>query len=604
MSRSTGVPTWEQRVRAPALLSFSLTGPAAGWAGDVDRGYVLSTSSGRAEVHAFDAGDPAHASLRQLTSRPQGTLGARISPDGETVVWFDDDRGSELGRWVAQDWDGGNVRTLLPGLSPAYGPGGCVALRGGRAVVGRLVDTGFELGVVEPDGAGRVVYSTHEPVQLVDVSSDESRALLVFAPDDDWLHPGSRVVDLGSGDLVAEVGQPGRRVEPLGFGPGDPEVVLVAVEPDDLSRVALWHTTDGRCDVVAAGELADTVGYWFPDGESLLLVETRDARTQLHRHELASGVTSRVGADLGTVAAASPRADGSVQVLVSRSDRPVSVVRVTAAGDETVVVAPPGAPPAAHRAHDVHAEGPGGRVHALLTLPAVGSAPYPTLFVVHGGPTGQDLDAWNDFGAAYNDLGYAVVRVNYRGSTGYGAAWREALHRRLGFIELEDVTAVRQVLEDDGVVASDRVSIVGGSWGGFLTLMALGTQPERWRSGVALVPLADWFTNVEDAPAFMSSYDRSLFGGSIEELPDAYRAASPITYADAVTAPVFITAGENDPRCPVRQVDTYVAALRGRGHDVHYDRMDTGHAMPDIDLKVGEMRGILDFLGRTNPADA
>lgn len=597
-------PVWEERVRAAALLSFSLTGPAAAWAGDVERGLVLSTSSGRAEVHAFEWWPGAPRELRQLTSRAQGTLGARVSPDGETVVWFDDDRGSELGRWVAQDWDGGNVRTLLPDLSPAYGPGGLAALRGERAVVGRLVETGFELAVAEADGSGRVVYTTDEPVQLADVSDDESRALLVFAPGDDWLHPGSRVVDLTSGEVVAELSEQGRRFEPLGFRPGQPGVVLVAVEPDDLSRVALWHTDDATVDVVDAGDLADTSAYWYPDGQALLLLETRDARTVLHRHDLESGTTTLVADALGSVSAASPRPDGSVQVLVSRSDRPVSVLSISAEGEEAVIVAPPGRPPAAVRARDVHADGPGGRVHALLTVPESGSAPYPTLFVVHGGPTGQDHDAWNDMGAAYNDLGYAVVRVNYRGSTGYGAAWRDALHLRLGFIELEDVAAVRGVLEKEGVVAGDRVSIMGGSWGGYLTLMALGTQPDQWRSGVALVPLADWFTNVEDAPAFMNAYDRSLFGGSIEELPDAYRAASPITYADAVTAPVFITAGENDPRCPVRQVDTYVAALRARGHAVEYDRLDTGHAMPDLDLKVDEMRHILDFLQRTNPAHA
>jgi dipeptidyl aminopeptidase/acylaminoacyl peptidase len=62
-------------------------------------------------------------------------------------------------------------------------------------------------------------------------------------------------------------------------------------------------------------------------------------------------------------------------------------------------------------------------------------------------------------------------------------------------------------------------------------------------------------------------------GGTIEQIPDVYRAASPITYVDQVTAPMFITSGENDPRCPVRQVDTYVQRLQDRGHDVHYERL-------------------------------
>jgi dipeptidyl aminopeptidase/acylaminoacyl peptidase len=224
------------------------------------------------------------------------------------------------------------------------------------------------------------------------------------------------------------------------------------------------------------------------------------------------------------------------------------------------------------------------------------------VFAIHGGPTAQDFDSWNDTIAAYVDLGYAVVRVNYRGSTGYGAAWRDALHRRVGFIELEDISAVRGALESEGIVDPGRVSIAGGSWGGYLTLMALGLQPERWRSGVALVPLADWFTATEDSPPFMKAYDRSLFGAGIEEIPDVYRDSSPLTYAERVTAPVFVTAGENDPRCPVRQVDLYVEALRKRGHDVRYDRLETGHAMPDLDMKVTEIRRVLEFLTETNPS--
>jgi dipeptidyl aminopeptidase/acylaminoacyl peptidase len=97
----------------------------------------------------------------------------------------------------------------------------------------------------------------------------------------------------------------------------------------------------------------------------------------------------------------------------------------------------------------------------------------------------------------------------------------------------------------------------------------------------------------------MRAADASLMGGSFDEIPELYLAASPITYADAVTVPPLISAGENDPRCPVRQVDTYVERLRARGHDVEYERLATGHAVPDLDTRAQELRQILDFLSRT-----
>ena len=222
----------------------------------------------------------------------------------------------------------------------------------------------------------------------------------------------------------------------------------------------------------------------------------------------------------------------------------------------------------------------------------------------HGGPGLQDFDAWDDQDAALVDAGYAVVRVNYRGSTGYGAAWRDALHVRLGLMELEDIDEVRDHLQAAGIVDPKRVSITGASWGGFITLMALGTQPDRWRSGAAMVPLADQFTSPQDAPSFMLTYDAALIGGTIEQIPDVYRAASPITYVDHVTAPLLITSGGKRTRGAGRQVNTYVERLTARGHDVQYERLAAGHALPDHDMKVAETRQLLDFLARTLPVDA
>ncbi len=585
-------------------MSFSLLGPPASWAGRrADRGVVLANPSGRTEVYAFDA-SASPATLTQVTDRPQGTVGASVAPDSSAVFWFDDAAGDEVGRWQRSSLDGQDVGppvALLPGLAPSYSCG-IVPLDDGGAVIGRLVDDGFELAVADSTGAGQVRYRSDDQADLCDATSDGTHALIAFAPGGDWLHLGVRVVRLSDGAVVAELVDQGRHLGPVAFHPSDPGQVLVVHEPDDRAVPMVWSTQTGARDDVVTGLDGDVSADWYPDGEALLLTVLKDARQQLVRLDLSSGELTPIAGPSGAVSAASARPDGSVHVLVSRSDLPVSLIRVHGE-DVTQLIELPGATPAATvAAGDVFAEGPGGRAHALVYLPPDRPGPHATVFAVHGGPTGQDLDAWNDTVAAYVDLGYAVVRVNYRGSTGYGAAWREALHRRLGFIELEDVTAVREQLEADGIVDPERVSIAGGSWGGFLTLMALGTQPTRWRSGAALVPLADQVTSAEDAPSFMKAYDAALMGGTIEEIPDVYAAASPITYADAVQAPVFVTAGENDPRCPVRQVDTYVAALRARGRDVRYDRLATGHGLPDLDMKVTELRKILDFLTETNPA--
>lgn len=597
---------WERRMRAPQLMSWSLLGPAVSWAqAESDRGVLLATVSGRTEVFAFDA-KASPAELTQVTDRPQGTIGAAVSPDGSTVFWFDDGAGDELGRWRSVT-EAGEV-TLLPELSPAY-PGGLVALADGRVVVGRLIDVpaggdvAFEVAMVGQDGAGAVSYQSADPAELIDVSADGSLALVAFAPAGNWLRIGVRVVRLADGAVVSEQVDEGRNLTAVGFHPSDPRLVLLGHERRDHTTPCIWDTASGRQDDVLTSLAGDVTARWYPDGRALLLSVLQDARHRLFRIDLATRRVAPIETPAGTVHEASARPDGSVHALTSSSARPVSLIRCQDGGCTDLVVLP-GEPPAASvAATDVHVAGPGGPVHAMVLVPAGRAAPHPTVVRPHGGPTAQDFDAWDDRDAALVDAGYAVVRVNYRGSLGYGAAWRDALHVRLGFIELEDIGAVRDHLEVAGVVDPKRVSILGGSWGGFLTLMALGTEPDRWRSGAAIVPLADQFTSAEDSPSFMLTYDAALMGGTIEQVPDVYRAASPITYVDQVTAPLFITSGENDPRCPVRQVDTYVQRLTDRGHDVQYERLAAGHALSDLDMKLTEMRQLLDFLARTLPVD-
>jgi dipeptidyl aminopeptidase/acylaminoacyl peptidase len=93
-----------------------------------------------------------------------------------------------------------------------------------------------------------------------------------------------------------------------------------------------------------------------------------------------------------------------------------------------------------------------------------------------------------------------------------------------------------------------------------------------------------------------------LFGGTLDEMPDEYRAASPLTYVDAVRAPVLITAGASDPRCPPRATDAYVDRLREREHDVVYVRKNTGHASYDNERLVEEIGLALEFLESRMPA--
>jgi dipeptidyl aminopeptidase/acylaminoacyl peptidase len=246
---------------------------------------------------------------------------------------------------------------------------------------------------------------------------------------------------------------------------------------------------------------------------------------------------------------------------------------------------------------DTFVAGPGGEVHALVARPS-GEGPLPTVFLLHGGPTHHDSDSFAADRAAWVDLGCAVVHVNYRGSTGYGSAWRDALTGRPGLTELEDVEAVHDWAVQSGLADPEKCVVAGGSWGGYLTLLALGTSPRRWAAGVAAVPVADYLAAYEDEMEPLRQFDRSLFGGSPTEVPERYAASSPLTYVDRVQAPVLVLAGANDPRCPLRQIENYLEALAARRADHEVYRFDAGHGSLVVDERVRQMRTELDFVAR------
>src|SRR5205085_6731675 len=141
-------------------------------------------------------------------------------------------------------------------------------------------------------------------------------------------------------------------------------------------------------------------------------------------------------------------------------------------------------------------------------------------------------------------------------------------------------------------------------WGGYLTLLGLGTQPDVWAVGLAAVPVADYVTAYNDEMEGLKALDRTLLGGTPEEVPERFRASSPLTYVDEVRAPVYISAGVDDPRCPIRQVENYVQRLEQRGHPHEVYRYDAGHGSLVVEERIKQVRLELDFAQRYVPVGA
>ncbi|MBQ0848120.1 S9 family peptidase [Streptomyces sp. BH-SS-21] len=603
------MPEWEKRFRAPRVS-------LPDWAEDAPhRSLFVSNATGTYELYAWDR---ATGAQRQVTDRPNGTTDGVLSPDGEWIWWFDDKDGDEFGIWRRQPFtagadgeDGSEGRggpagpdaPAAPGLDPSY-PAGLALGRDGRtAIVGRSTDEDGSTIYVSRIGEDPVeVYRHRESAGVGDLSHDGTLIAVEHTEHGDAMHSALRVLRM-DGSTVSELddtkdGTAELGLEVLGFAPvaGDTRL-LVGHQRRGRWEPMVWDVVSGEeTDLELTSQLdGDLSAEWYPDGSALLVVNSFEARSELWRFDLATRGLERVPTPKGSVSGATARPDGSVEYLWSSSAE-APVVRSTSG---EVVLDPPGMKaPRSVPVEDVWVTGPGGRIHALVQRPAGASGPLPTVFDIHGGPTWHDSDSFAAGPAAWVDHGYMVIRVNYRGSTGYGREWTDALKHRVGLIELEDIEAVREWAVSSGSADPDRLILTGGSWGGYLTLLGLGTQPEAWALGIAAVPVADYVTAYHDEMEALKAMDRTLLGGTPEEVPERFEASSPLTYVDAVKAPVYISAGVNDPRCPIRQVENYVTRLASRDADHEVYRYDAGHGSLVVDERIKQVRLELDFAER------
>ncbi|WP_055699215.1 S9 family peptidase [Streptomyces silaceus] len=599
VARAESAPDWEKRFRAPRVS-------LPDWAEDApQRSLFVSNATGTYELYAWDRTTGAQ---RQVTDRPNGTTDGVLSPDGAWIWWFSDTDGDEFGTWLRQPFEGGADEPAVPGLAASYPAGLALGRDGATAVVGRSTDEdGSTIHVVRPGAEEPVeIYRHRESAGVGDLSHDGSLIAVEHTEHGDAMHSAIRVVRL-DGSPVAELddskgGTADLGVEVLGFAPVDGDArLLVGHQRRGRWEPMVWDVASGEESDLVLGLPGDVSAEWYPDGSALLIAHGFEAREELFRYDLASRELVRIETPAGSVSGATARPDGTVEYMWSSAAEP-PVVRSTAGG---VVLDPPGMKaPRSVPVEDVWVEGPGGRIHALVQRPEGASGPLPTVFEVHGGPTWHDSDSFAAGPAAWVDHGYAVVRVNYRGSTGYGRAWTDALKHRVGLIELEDITAVREWAVSSGLADPDRLILAGGSWGGYLTLLGLGTRPQDWALGLAAVPVADYVTAYHDEMEALKAMDRTLFGGAPEDVPERFTASSPLTYVDEVKAPVYISAGVNDPRCPIRQIDNYVNRLAARGavHEVY--RYDAGHGSLVVDERIKQVALELDFASRHLPPAA
>ncbi|MBW4719909.1 S9 family peptidase [Saccharothrix obliqua] len=539
--------TWAERDLNP------LISPDGKWVA-----FLRSAEAGSpAQLHVLPA---AGGDARRLTDLPLGVGAPAWSPDSTRLAFTA--RVPDAGRYGRPAEDGGEAPK-----PEAEAPRHIQRLDYRIDDVGFTGDRNTRLFTVGLDG--------EQPVELTDGAFDVSEptwshdgAALVFVAQRDLgvvetLHTDLYTVPASGGEPELLVQSRGQASYPVAVPGG---VVFYGTESNGVHSIArnasLWRYTGGTLTRLTEVETVDCEKLAGPPvvvGDDVLVaVRNRGAvelrRVPLDGFELGLSSLEVLAGERAEVK--SFAADGDVVVaVVSWADNTGEVVRV--GGD---VLTSFGAPVPLRPAVELTGSASDGYpVHGWLVLPE-GEGPHPVVLAVHGGPFMYHGWGFFDEAQVYARAGYAVVLPNPRGSAGYGQSHGQAVIGAFGTVDVDDVLSVLDVALERPDLDADRVGVMGGSYGGFMTSWLAAHHGERFRAAWSERAVNAWdsFTGSSDIGWFFAD---AYCGPSLE----AQRAMSPLTYAEKVSIPFMVVHSEHDWRCPVEQAQRMFVALRRNG---------------------------------------
>ncbi len=222
---------------------------------------------------------------------------------------------------------------------------------------------------------------------------------------------------------------------------------------------------------------------------------------------------------------------------------------------------------------------------------------------IHGGPTAQTQNAFSKNIQYLANQGFFIIAPNYRGSSGYGKEFQDANLFDMGGGDLDDVISSADWLKKTGFVSSQKIAVMGGSYGGYLSMMAVSKAPDLWAAGVPIVPFVNWFTEVENEDPLLREYDLATMGDPVKDKA-RYQERSPINFVDQIKAPLLLLAGGNDPRCPKTEAEQVAQAIRKRGGVVEFKVYENeGHGFAKIENQIDAYTRVAEFLKKYVPPE-
>jgi len=222
---------------------------------------------------------------------------------------------------------------------------------------------------------------------------------------------------------------------------------------------------------------------------------------------------------------------------------------------------------------------------------------------VHGGPHQQVQNSFNRRAQYLANQGFFVILPNYRGSSGYGKDFEDADRFDMGGGDLEDVVSAADWIAKTGYVDPKKIAVMGGSYGGYLTLMAAAKAPDRWAAAAPFIPFVNWFTVLERTEPNIREHFIAAMGDPVKD-KERLHDRSPIYFVNQIKAPVLLLAGGNDPRCPATEAEQVASAIKKNKGVVELKIYENeGHGFSRVEDQIDALTRIADFLKKHDPPE-
>ncbi len=358
-------------------------------------------------------------------------------------------------------------------------------------------------------------------------------------------------------------------------------------------------------------------GEFAPDGKHLTFSADVDGNEDIYLHDLATGKSTALPIPKGVNEPAGghsaftkdntrllyyhngPTAPGDLWVYTLATGKSHQVTHSLVAGVRSEDMVEP---------YLIHYPSRDGKwtISAFLYVPfnMARNGQNAAIVYIHGGPTSQTMNSFNRFIQYAANQGYMVLAPNYRGSTGYGKAFQQANLFDMGGGDLQDVLAGVDWIKQTGHLDPKKIAVMGGSYGGYLSMMSVTKAPDVWAAGVPIVPFVNWFTEIENEDPVLQQSDLATMGDVVKNKA-LYEDRSPINFIDQIKAPLLLLAGGHDPRCPKSETQQVVDAIKKRGGTVDYKIYENeGHGFAKVENQIDAYKRVADFLqAHVPPAD-